>query len=228
MKNKRLFFKDNKGLTLAELVVILAILAVISMILIPTLTGYIDEARAKKYLPNAKSCFDAAQAMFSKQYGLNESSSSLHGVIADPRVESTSGNLDQDITDSKFAADVLKLAGLPEGSPYFFMVGCGSTLDANGTVRDSHKVTEKDKYTVYYAVYIEESNSRAWYYYNGNWSTQNPRYKNSSKIYDTNNIIKSGPDKGVRIQYYLISNHTSYTVDSVQNGAMWTWLRNMK
>ncbi len=69
-ENKRKLKKrSDKGFTLVELIVILAIL---SALLIPTLIGYIDEVRAKKYLPNAKSCFDAAQAMFSQQYALND------------------------------------------------------------------------------------------------------------------------------------------------------------
>ncbi|MBO6007336.1 MAG: prepilin-type N-terminal cleavage/methylation domain-containing protein, partial [Lachnospiraceae bacterium] len=56
--------RSNKGFTLVELIIILVILAIISALLIPTLLGYIEQARAKKYLPNAKSCYDAAQAMF--------------------------------------------------------------------------------------------------------------------------------------------------------------------
>ena len=39
--------KAKKGFTLVELIIILVILAIISALLIPTLVGYIDEARAK-------------------------------------------------------------------------------------------------------------------------------------------------------------------------------------
>lgn len=224
--------KTDKGFTLVELIIILVILAIISALLIPTLVGYIDEARAKKYLPNAKSCFDAAQAMFSKQYGLNDNLPAGTPVVEKPggnRVVSGANNRDQDITDTEFAAEVLRLAGLPDGTPYLFMVGVGSALQPNGTVSRGHTVTEQDKYTVYYAVYIEKEDSKAWYYYNGAWTTTNPRLNNTNFAFDTNNIILNGPDKGVKIQYYLIVNHnTQYTTNSVNDKKFWDWLRYME
>ncbi len=226
MKNIK---NNNKGFTLAELVVILVILSLLFAILIPTVMGYIDEARNKKYLPNAKSCLDAAQAMFSKQYGLNDVLPADTAVVSGSREQSKSANHDQDITTTKFAEDLLKLAGLPDGSPYLFMVGVGSAVDPVGTVRYGRTLTEADKYTIYYAVYMEDANSKAWYYYNGSWSTRNPRYHKDSSIYDANNIIVSGPDKGIRIQYYLIANrHPTYKTSSVDNGKFWDWLRDMK
>jgi len=67
--------------------------------------------------------------------------------------ESNNTNKDQDITNTRFAKDVLTLAGLPDGSPYLFMVGVGSAYDTVGATRYGYTVTEQDKYTVYYAVY---------------------------------------------------------------------------
>ncbi len=222
---------SNKGFTLVELIVVIVILALIAALLIPTLIGYIDEARAKKYLPNAKSCLDAAQALFSKQYGLNVNLPAGTPVVSDAQDHSTSGNQDQDITNTDFAKDVLKLAGMPENTPYLFMVGVGSALDAPGTVRYGRTITEQDQYTVYYACYMETENSRAWYYYNGEWTTTNPRYQDSNDWYNKDNLVQQGSDKGIRIQYYLISNHNQAYQgigNTVVKRQFWDWLKSMK
>ena len=124
---------SDKGFTLVELIVVLIILAILAALIAPALIGYIDEARAKKYLPNARSCLEAAQAMFSQQYGLNENLPVGTPVVSGAMDESNNANKDQDITNTQFAKDVLTLAGVPDGTPYLFMVGVGSCSDAVGT-----------------------------------------------------------------------------------------------
>ncbi|MBP5553801.1 MAG: prepilin-type N-terminal cleavage/methylation domain-containing protein [Lachnospiraceae bacterium] len=222
---------SDKGFTLVELIVVLIILAALAALVAPALIGYIDEARAKKYLPNARACLEAAQAMFSQQYGLNENLRAGDPVVSGAMDESSNENRDQDITNTQFAKDVLALAGVPDGTPYLFMVGLGSARDAVGTTRQGHTVTEQDKYTVYYAVYMETASSKAWYYYNGEWTTTNPRYNNTSLAFDSNNIIITGIHKGVRVQYYLISNHNPAHQGrgkTISAKAFWDWLKAMK
>ena len=60
--------KDNKGFTLVELIVVLVILAILAAILVPALLGYIDKAKEKQIVLNAKSCYTAAQAKYSELY----------------------------------------------------------------------------------------------------------------------------------------------------------------
>ena len=60
--------KSNKGFTLVELIVVLIILAILAAILVPALLGYIDEAKDKQYLLDAKNLFNATQAKLSEIY----------------------------------------------------------------------------------------------------------------------------------------------------------------
>ena len=59
----------NKGFTLVELIVVLVILAILAAILVPALLGYIDNARSKQIVLNARSAMIAAQAEMSSIYG---------------------------------------------------------------------------------------------------------------------------------------------------------------
>ena len=69
--------KNNKGFTLVELIVVLVILAILAAILVPALLGYIDRAREKQYVLNAKSCLTAAQAELSSLYGEQKSNACI-------------------------------------------------------------------------------------------------------------------------------------------------------
>lgn len=68
---------NNKGFTLVELIVVLVILAILAAILVPALLGYIDRARQKQYVLNAKSYMTAAQAELSSIYGEGGKASTL-------------------------------------------------------------------------------------------------------------------------------------------------------
>ncbi len=59
---------QNKGFTLVELIVVLVILAILAAILVPALLGYIDNAKTKQTVLNAKSALTAAQAEMSNIY----------------------------------------------------------------------------------------------------------------------------------------------------------------
>lgn len=70
MKKTRKYSK--KGFTLVELIVVLVILAVMAAMLVPALTGYIDEARKKKDYNAASEVLTAAQAVAAEYYAQDD------------------------------------------------------------------------------------------------------------------------------------------------------------
>lgn len=58
----------QKGFTLVELIVVLAILAVLAAIMVPSLTGYIDKAKNTQLISIARSVYTAAQVEVSEAY----------------------------------------------------------------------------------------------------------------------------------------------------------------
>ena len=63
-------FRQKHGFTLVELICVLVILAVLAALLVPSLTGYIDEAKQQAVISEAKGVWTAAQAAASEFYGL--------------------------------------------------------------------------------------------------------------------------------------------------------------
>lgn len=54
--------RKQKGFTLMELIVVIAIIAVLMLILVPTMGGFVDQAKQEANLANAKAAYTAAAA----------------------------------------------------------------------------------------------------------------------------------------------------------------------
>lgn len=54
--------KKDKGFTLVEIIVVLVILAVLAAFTIPTMLGFVEEAKGKAYIAEAREVYVAAQA----------------------------------------------------------------------------------------------------------------------------------------------------------------------
>ena len=67
-RKRNFIHRPGKGFTMVELLVVLAILAVLAAVVIPLMFGFTDSAKEKKYVEEANKALTAAQTMLSDVY----------------------------------------------------------------------------------------------------------------------------------------------------------------
>ncbi len=84
-------FKSKKAFTLIELIVVIAIIGVLAAILIPTMSGFVDQAHTATDLANARTIYSvaAAELSFAEVNGSGVDSDTYDSVTdaADPYVD---------------------------------------------------------------------------------------------------------------------------------------------
>lgn len=67
--------KNRKGFTLVEIIVVLVILAILAAFTIPTMLGFVNDAKGKSYIAEAREVYVAAQSTateFSAKTGISD------------------------------------------------------------------------------------------------------------------------------------------------------------
>ncbi len=77
--NKKL---TKKGFTLVEIIVVLVILAILAAAAIPTMLGFVEDARGKTQIANARAAYVAAQTLATEKYAVTAGSSSEKDAAA--------------------------------------------------------------------------------------------------------------------------------------------------
>ena len=126
-KRSEMINRQNKGFTLVELIVVMVILTVLAAILVPSLLGWIDEARGKQYVLSARSLYMSAQAIESEKYA------AWDGTIANAshnlsdsdkaRIARMADIEGAEITEVVFESDTLGSEGASSNHGYYTIVG---------------------------------------------------------------------------------------------------------
>lgn len=69
--------QSRKGFTLVEVIVVLVILAILAAIMIPSMVKWIDKAKEKSVLVEARAVLLAAQTLASEQYATNATATTV-------------------------------------------------------------------------------------------------------------------------------------------------------
>ncbi len=105
--------KKNRGFTLIELIVVIAILGILIAILVPSMIGFINNARRAAVLAEAKTVYTAAQAYVTQQVAIENKAVGGAGFVVP-------------------TLDNLKTQGYLENAPTGTLTA--PTINANGTI----------------------------------------------------------------------------------------------
>lgn len=117
----------NKGFTLVELIVVMVILVLLASIMIPSLLGWIDEAKGKQYVLSARSIYMSAQAIESEKYAAwDGTAANANHFLSESDKERIAQMADvegAEILEVKFESDTLGGAGASSNHGYYTIVG---------------------------------------------------------------------------------------------------------
>lgn len=143
--NRKKGRKALKGFTLVEIIVVLVILAILAAAMIPALTGYIDKAKEKTVVTEARSAVTAAQTLASEAYGLGKTIQTASDQTSADYTKGYGWTDIIDLADVKGRIDSIKIEkGKVVGLIY---IAEDSTYDAKNGTDSNAKDNRYIKYT---------------------------------------------------------------------------------
>lgn len=143
--------KNRKGFTLVEIIVVLVILAILAAFTIPTMLGFVEEARGKALIAEARSVYLAAQATATEYKGTGQTptgvalGSSAVGAASPAGASLTMKNyLDDDLDISAAAVDAVLSKTLPTAGQSYWTV----TLNSSNAGKVDTVVYTKNGYQI--------------------------------------------------------------------------------
>lgn len=145
---KKLQKKSNKkGFTLVEIIVVLVILAILAAIAVPSVLGYVNEAKEERYIQEARSIYVVIQTEEAKSKALEEATPTYGSgtATADKAYEGT-GICKKAFDMTKL--QVVKIAPTTKDNKKVYALKWksddGKTIEADLTKNNDVKITSKN------------------------------------------------------------------------------------
>lgn len=81
MKKLQELRKSRKGFTLVEIIVVLVILAILAAFTIPAMLGFVNDARSKAYVAEAREAYVAVQSQATEQMAANKTAAQVATAV---------------------------------------------------------------------------------------------------------------------------------------------------